>query len=82
MQVLEVLADNKELFKTLSLDDKKKIVDYVIFPIGMSPQEEKNNEYEVQINQQRIKEILGIKGIVVVGCDAVNTYCDLGCVIS
>ncbi len=60
VQVLKALASNKELFKKLSLDDKKKIVDYVIFPMGMSPQEEENNEPEVERNKKEMAKILGI----------------------
>jgi len=88
VQVLQVLASNKELFKTLSLEHKKEIADFVIFPMGMSPQEEKNNESEVERNQQKMAEILGIDIIIKISkvrdaiAVAVDYRPDQGCVIS
>ena len=80
VQVLKALASNKELFKTLSPEHKEEIVNFVIFPMGMSPQEEENNEPEVDRNQKEIAEILGISGI----SNAVAVYigCGSECVIS
>ena len=80
MQVLKALASNKELFKTLSPEHKEEIVNFVIFPIGMSDQEKNNNEPEVDRNQKEIAEILGISGIY--NAVAVSIGCGSECVIS
>jgi len=82
VQVLKALASNKELFETLSLEHKEKIVDFVIFPMGMSRQEEENNKPEVERNQKEIAEILGIQRSNICGASAVNIVCNLECVIS
>lgn len=78
MQVLKALASNKELFKTLSRQHKQEIVNFVIFPMGMSPQEEENNKPEVERNKEEMAKILGISGT----SSAVAIGCGLGCVIS
>ncbi len=80
VQVLKALASNKELFKTLSPEHKEEIVNFVIFPIGMSDQEKNNNEPEVDRNQKEIAEILGISGIY--NAVAVSIGCGSECVIS
>lgn len=80
LQVLKALASNKELFKTLSLEHKEKIVNFVIFPMGMGPKEEENNEPKVERNQKEIAEILGISGIS--NAVAVSIGCGSECVIS
>ena len=82
VQVLKALASNKELFKTLSPEHKEEIVNFVIFPMGMSPQEEENNEPEVEKNQKEIAEILGIQRGSIYGAHTVNIVCNLECVIS
>ena len=80
VQVLKALASNKELFKTLSRQHKQEIVDFVIFPMGMSRQEEENNKPEMERNQEEMAEILGISGIYNVV--AVSIGCGSECVIS
>ncbi len=82
MQVLKVLAGNKELFETLLIKHKKEIADFVIFPMGMSLQEEENNESKVVQNQQKIKVILGIGGFISTDCEAINVGCGKGCSVS
>jgi hypothetical protein len=82
LQVLKVLAGNKELFETLLIKHKKEIADFVIFPMGMSLQEEKNNESKVVENQQKIKVILGIRGFIATDCEAINVGCGKGCSVS
>ena len=80
VQVLKALASNKELFKTLSPEHKEEIVNFVIFPMGMSPQEEENNEPEVDRNQKKIAEILGISAVF--NAVTVSIGCGSKCVIS
>lgn len=80
LQVLKALASNKELFKTLSPEHKEEIVNFVIFPMGMSPQEEENNEPEVERNKKEMAKILGIPGIS--NAVAVSIGCGSECVIS
>lgn len=82
MQVLKVLASNKELFETLSRQHKQEIANFVIFPMGMSPQEEKNNEPKVERNQKEIVEILGIQRSDICCASAINVTCNRGCFIS
>ena len=78
LEVLKFLS-NKELFKTLSRENKEEIADFVIFPMGMSPQEEEeNNKPEVERNKEEMAKILGISGT----SSAVAIGCGLGCVIS
>ena len=50
--------------------------------MGMSLQEEENNESKVVENQQKIKVILGIRGFIATDCEAINVGCGKGCSVS